>query len=152
MEYPAFIQEMAAESSRRKLLIGVWSGYFVATAFLALVIGLGVALHLLENEREAVRKVRAANERYRGRQFAARAGELASGSPALSLLPGIEAAHLLRDAEGRWLSILFDVDAETWAVDEGACDGCGAVWWQGQEIGEACIDASVLLDWEERPW
>jgi len=29
---------MAAESSRRKLFIGVWSGYFVAAAFLALVV------------------------------------------------------------------------------------------------------------------
>ena len=38
MKYPAFIQEMAAESNRRKLQIGIWSGYLVAAAFLALAL------------------------------------------------------------------------------------------------------------------
>ena len=38
MKYPAFIQEMAAESNRRKLHIGIWSGYIVASAFLILTV------------------------------------------------------------------------------------------------------------------
>ncbi len=38
MKYPAFIQEMAAESNRRKLFIGIWSGYIVASAFLLLTV------------------------------------------------------------------------------------------------------------------
>ena len=63
----------------------------------------------------------------------------------------------IRDADGHWTDILFDVpwDAATstfGVMDDAACDGCGAAWFRGQYLGEACVDASVLLDWEESPW
>jgi signal transduction histidine kinase len=36
VKYPAFIQEMASEANRGKLLVGIWSGYTVAAVFGAL--------------------------------------------------------------------------------------------------------------------
>ncbi len=36
MRYPAFIAELGTEGFRRRLLLGVWSGYFLALTFLAL--------------------------------------------------------------------------------------------------------------------
>lgn len=38
MRYPAFIAELGTESYRRRLLLGVWSGYVLAAAFLALAL------------------------------------------------------------------------------------------------------------------
>ena len=56
----------------------------------------------------------------------------------------------VRDDQGRWLDIAFDV-AEDWSL-LGECDGCGTVTYQGESIGEVCMDATVLLDWTEEPW
>lgn len=36
MRYPAFIAELGTEGFRRRLLLGVWSGYFLAATFLGL--------------------------------------------------------------------------------------------------------------------
>ncbi|MDA1266534.1 MAG: serine/threonine-protein kinase, partial [Planctomycetota bacterium] len=77
----------------------------LTSTFLALSIGLAVAVHLLEKERDALHETRAANDRYRGRQFAARALDLALESPSKSLVLGIEATRLLQDHQGR--SVLY---------------------------------------------
>ena len=57
-----------------------------------------------------------------------------------------------RDAHGAWYELTFDIDPDTLAVDDGACDGCGMVTHDGAVIGEICIDASTLVDWESTPW
>lgn len=57
----------------------------------------------------------------------------------------------LRDAQGDWWVVVFDVDLDRW-TRTGACDGCGAVYFQGEPVGEACADPSPLLDWEVAPW
>jgi hypothetical protein len=31
------------------------------------------------------------------------------------------------------------------------CDGCGAIWFRGEVIGEACVDATRWLD-QVRSW
>lgn len=38
MRYPAFIAELGTEGYRRRLLLGVWSGYFLAAVFLGLAL------------------------------------------------------------------------------------------------------------------
>ena len=62
-------------------------------------------------------------------------------------------ALALRDAEGRWYELTFDINPETLAVRAGgACDGCGTLSYKGEEVGQVCIDGSVLVDWEVTPW
>lgn len=56
-----------------------------------------------------------------------------------------------RDDRGAWYEVTFDVDPETLAVD-GDCDGCAMVTRDGEPVGEICIDASTLVDWESTPW
>ncbi len=60
----------------------------------------------------------------------------------------------LRDGAGRWVTITFDtVDFQGSAPEDPArCDGCGAVSAMGEALGEVCVDASPLLDWEGAPW
>lgn len=63
----------------------------------------------------------------------------------------------LRDAEGHWTDVLFDVPFDTSTetfgeMDPALCDGCGRAWFQGQDLGEVCFDFSVLLDWDGSPW
>lgn len=59
-------------------------------------------------------------------------------------------AIALRDANGAWFSVAFDVQSD-WSMT-GDCDGCGTVTLNGEEVGEACADFSPWLDWEDRPW
>ncbi|MCP4805529.1 MAG: hypothetical protein GY884_09285 [Proteobacteria bacterium] len=49
---------------------------------------------------------------------------------------------LVRDEVGYWYELVFD----------GSCDGCGSVQWEGETLGEACIDVSPLYAWEDAPW
>lgn len=58
----------------------------------------------------------------------------------------------VRAEDGSWFDVVFDVDADTWEVDEALCDGCGTVWHRGEIVGEACPDVSPLVDWESAPW
>ncbi len=61
----------------------------------------------------------------------------------------------LRDGDGVWWDVRFDVvlnETGTAYVLDGECDGCGAVFRGSELVGEACVDTSVLLDWEEQPW
>ena len=55
-------------------------------------------------------------------------------------------ALAVRDADGVWWDVVFDVDPKTWEMT-GDCDGCGAVFKGTELVGEACVDSSTLLDW-----
>ena len=56
----------------------------------------------------------------------------------------------IRDAYGRWVDVTFDVNMD-WVL-EGECDGCGRALFNGDPIGEVCIDTAPMLDWRESPW
>lgn len=58
----------------------------------------------------------------------------------------------VRASDGSWFDVVFDVNGETWEVDEALCDGCGTVWHRGEIVGEACPDPTPLVDWESKPW
>jgi hypothetical protein len=58
----------------------------------------------------------------------------------------------IRDAEGSWWDLSFDIDPETWEIDDGLCDGCGTVSRAGETFGQVCVDATEVLQWEKRPW
>jgi hypothetical protein len=58
-----------------------------------------------------------------------------------------------RDTAGRWYDLAFDggstPDA---AVDDAACDGCGAWSLDGEPLGDVCLDPTALLGWEGTAW
>lgn len=59
----------------------------------------------------------------------------------------------VRDDDGNWYDVVYD--GQTWdspALGDGTCDGCGAVYFRGDYLGEACSDFSPLVSWENRPW
>ena len=58
----------------------------------------------------------------------------------------------VRADDGTWFDVVFDVNPETWEVEEDLCDGCGTVWHRGEIVGEACPDPRPLTDWEDAPW
>lgn len=59
----------------------------------------------------------------------------------------------LRDDAGDWYDVDFQGPAYAGASTFPAeCDGCGDVWYQGQNLGQACIDVSALTGWEDSPW
>ncbi len=61
----------------------------------------------------------------------------------------------VRDAAGRWWTVTFDVvEVNDGFEMQGECDGCGTVTDPtGEVVGEACIDVTPILDWEDnRPW
>lgn len=59
----------------------------------------------------------------------------------------------VRDANGEWYDVVFHgppyAGASVFPPD---CDGCGQVFFRGQQLGEVCPDFSILTDWEDRPW
>lgn len=57
----------------------------------------------------------------------------------------------VRDADGAWVDVVFDVDPDTWQAT-GDCDGCGGAWHGDEYLGEVCVDPSPLLEWESTPW
>jgi hypothetical protein len=61
----------------------------------------------------------------------------------------------LRDEQGTWHSLVFDVTMEsdgTLSVPDGLCDGCGTVWDNGEEAGTVCVDVSPLFAAPFPPW
>ncbi len=60
----------------------------------------------------------------------------------------------VRDTAGRWYTIEFDVvvQDDAYTAPEGACDGCGMVYHDGDALGEICIDPEPLVSWESAPW
>ncbi len=59
----------------------------------------------------------------------------------------------IRDAAGDWYDVVFHGPAYAGASSFPAtCDGCGEVWYEGRELGEACVDLSSLTTWTGSPW
>lgn len=63
----------------------------------------------------------------------------------------------LRDADGAWIDVLFDLsydESTGFALrDPAACDGCGGAWYQGESLGQLCLDWPGLLAWGDGgPW
>ena len=83
---------------------------------------------------------------------AVRFDEVAIGSTALGLQCSAEPLGTIsvRDAQGAWWDVRFDVDEGGRLT--GDCDGCGGVFTGDTYHGEVCADFSPLLDWEESPW
>ena len=61
----------------------------------------------------------------------------------------------IRDEEGQWYDVEFHGPpySGAWSYQP-ACDGCGEVWFRGEYMGEACVDFSLIMNWngEGRPW
>jgi hypothetical protein len=61
----------------------------------------------------------------------------------------------VRAPDGTWTDVQFDgvVDAEALdTFDEALCDGCGEAFFQGEALGEVCVDVSTLLAAGVAPW
>jgi hypothetical protein len=59
----------------------------------------------------------------------------------------------VRAADGGWYDVVFD--PPTWEepeLDPAQCDGCGRLFFEGQELGLACADLSDLMAWTGAPW
>lgn len=79
---------------------------------------------------------------------------LTAFSPAISTCaaePG--GGFSARAADGYWYDVVFDGPLE-WGqqVDRGVCDGCGRMYFQGEEVGEVCVGDLGLLAWGVAPW
>lgn len=76
----------------------------------------------------------------------AESGWLCEGEPSGSLS--------MRTEDGDWLTLFFETpDAQgSLPKDPSACDGCGTVGFEGERLGEVCLDLSPLLAWEDAPW
>lgn len=59
----------------------------------------------------------------------------------------------VRGPDGYWYDVTFDGPMD-WGEEVPAetCDGCGTLYFQGEPLGEVCVDVSSLLDWEVSPW
>ncbi|MFT4976967.1 MAG: hypothetical protein ACI8S6_002872 [Myxococcota bacterium] len=56
-------------------------------------------------------------------------------------------------SEGQWYDLVFDGPTEdNDLVPDSLCDGCATAWFKGESLGEACVDFSVLTDWDDNPW
>lgn len=54
----------------------------------------------------------------------------------------------VRDESGDWYDVAFQGPAPgSTTAFPAECDGCGVVWFRGQEIGEVCPDLSTLIAW-----
>ena len=59
----------------------------------------------------------------------------------------------IRDSEGEWYIIEFQGALYSGGiVFMPDCDGCGDVWYNGENLGQACPDFSALFDWTGVPW
>lgn len=78
-------------------------------------------------------------------------GNAEAGSPCPEEPSGLVS---VRSADGTWFELYFDgVPFDRWGDTEVIdCDGCATAWAKGIEIGEVCVDTSVLTDWEGAPW
>ena len=59
----------------------------------------------------------------------------------------------IRGDDGHWYDVLFDgPSSEQPITSPEDCDGCGAAYFRGEPMGEACLTFDTLLDWESKPW
>jgi hypothetical protein len=79
------------------------------------------------------------------------AGNAAAGAPCPAEPAGLIS---VRAEDGTWFELYFDgVPFDQWGTTEPTdCDGCASVWAKGSEVGEVCLDPSVLTDWGTAPW
>jgi hypothetical protein len=62
-------------------------------------------------------------------------------------------AVAVRMSDGSWYDVLFDGSFDsTLPTDPADCDGCGRAFYEGERMGDVCIDPSPLLAWTEAPW
>ena len=59
----------------------------------------------------------------------------------------------VRGSDGYWYDVTFD-GATDWGQQVAAadCDGCGRLWFEGEELGTVCVDFSSALGWGDAPW
>ena len=82
---------------------------------------------------------------------------------------GIEVAHTLdnpcpeepagiisvRDANGTWGELVFDLTFApdgSGSIEDGLCDGCGTLWFDGVAVDTVCVDPQPLYDAQTPPW
>ena len=58
----------------------------------------------------------------------------------------------VQGADGEWYDVVFDGPSFGETTDPAVCDGCGTAWLEGMRLGEVCVDAGELLDWDGVPW
>lgn len=59
----------------------------------------------------------------------------------------------LRDGEGNWYDVTLDGPVDFGGdFDAAACDGCGDVWFRGEDVGQVCVDFTTLTSWGSEPW
>lgn len=59
----------------------------------------------------------------------------------------------VRGPDGSWYDVLFDGPTDDAPeTDAATCDGCGATWFRGGEVGGTCLEAAGYLAWEGAPW
>ncbi len=61
----------------------------------------------------------------------------------------------VRAPDGTWTDVQFDGVTDPYALDEfdpALCDGCGEAFFQGERLGEVCVDVSTLLAAGVEPW
>jgi hypothetical protein len=62
----------------------------------------------------------------------------------------------IRDAQGVWADLVFDLEAAddgTYRVDDAAlCDGCGTLWYGGEDLGQVCLDVTGVVNAPVPPW
>ena len=62
----------------------------------------------------------------------------------------------VRDATGVWADLVFDVEGDLKAgytiSDTALCDGCGTLWYGGDNLGQVCLDTAGLQGAEVPPW
>lgn len=56
------------------------------------------------------------------------------------------------DTEGRWIDLVFDVPTDLWSAEVPDCDGCGTAWYRGEQLGQVCVDPTVLGGSTGTPW
>lgn len=77
------------------------------------------------------------------------------GSPLLGMPCGEELSGTIgvRAPDGSWVDVRFDGAAEaTDDFEPSECDGCGRAYFQGEEIGQVCVDVDTLLAMGVQPW
>ncbi|MFT5681712.1 MAG: hypothetical protein ACI8RZ_002618 [Myxococcota bacterium] len=60
----------------------------------------------------------------------------------------------IRDSQGVWADVVFDVEleGERYTIGDGACDGCGTLWYDGENLGPVCVDVDPPFQAEMPPW
>jgi hypothetical protein len=58
----------------------------------------------------------------------------------------------IRAGDGGWYDLLFQGATSYSAADDDGCDGCADVFFEGDKIGQACVDIAGVIGWDGAPW